>query len=56
MITLHFSYWWLFLVALILILVFCQGDSIGSGLLILLLLIIFLVTVACKVAAHFGVL
>ena len=55
MITLHFSYWWLFGLALLLILCF-GGEGMGAGLLMSLLLIIFLVTVACKVAAHFGVL
>lgn len=55
MIHLTFSYWWLSGIALILILLF-GGESMGAGLLITLLLIIFLVTVACKVAAHFGVL
>jgi hypothetical protein len=55
MITLHFSYWWLFAVALVLVL-FCGGDGMIKALLFLLLVVIFLATVACKVAAHFGVL
>ena len=55
MIHLAFSYWWLFGLAFLLLVVFGRG-SLGAGLLLLLLIIIFLVTVACKVAAHFGVL
>jgi hypothetical protein len=55
MIHLTFSYWWLFGLAILLILVF-GGDGMGAGLLLTLVLLIFLVTAACKVAAHFGVL
>lgn len=55
MIHLTFSYWWLFGLAVLLVLVF-GGGRLGAGLLLALLIIVFLTTVACKVAAHFGLL
>ena len=54
MIHLSFSYWWLFGLALVLVLLI--GDDVGRLLVLLVLVIVFLTTVACKLAAHFGLL